>query len=322
MLSNQYRTEVIRMNIIRSFKSLGTVNTISVKGEISSSVLDRAQAMVTEMDDRWSVFKDSSEISLINRNAGITPVTVSSDTIELLTFARSISIESHGAFSITIGPLSQVWRKALKSMTLPDQHTVRQIRRLVSDKAIQIDPEMNTVYLPVMGMSIDLGSIAKGYAADQIRDYLKSEGVNEAIINCGGTVCVIGRAQQIGIQHPRMMTGVPFAAVTLCNQSAVTSGDYEQGFDFRGRRYHHIIDARTGEPCRSRLAGVTLTGGSAMLLDALSTAVYVAGIEAGASLIRKRNIECIAITDNMEVICTDNIGKQLRFLPQKKEAKQ
>ena len=306
------------MNKIRSFRSLGTVNTISVKGDVSNSVLDRAQAMVADMDDRWSLFKDGSEVSLINRSAGITPVAVSPDTAELLTYARMISIESHGAFSITIGPLSHVWRSALKSKTLPDYHEVNRARRLVSDRSIRIDSEMNTVYLPVKGMSIDLGSIAKGYAADRIRDYLRSEGINDMIINFGGTVCVTGNAQRIGIQHPRIMTGVPFASVTLENQSAVTSGDYEQGFDFRGRRYHHIIDAGTGEPCKSRLAGVTLIGDSAMMMDALSTAVYVAGIEAGAPLVRKRKIECIAIIDNMEVICTDNIGKQLRFLPQKR----
>lgn len=301
------------MNKTITFRALGTINSIRVYENIDNRILNNIEQLVMSMDDRWSVFKENSEISQLNKYSGIKPVHISSDTLYLLTAARKFSMLSAGAFSITIGPLSDLWRHAIKTQTLPNKIALEKARLLVNDAAIILDAKNSTAYLPIKGQAIDLGSIAKGYAIDRVRQTLVASGIKKAVLNFGGTVSIIGRTYSVGIQHPRKSTGIPFGSLTLSDTSIVTSGDYEQNFSQNDKILHHIIDPRTGEPCQSGLSSVTLVGPDAMTLDALSTAFFVDGPENGIKLLSEFNTEAIIITNNLDVLCTEKLQEHINI---------
>lgn len=166
-----------------------------------------------------------------------------------------------------------------------------------------------TAFLTQEGMQIDLGGIAKGYAADEVRRILQEQGVKSAQINFGGTVVVWGQPQHIGIQNPFQKTGSPMADLLVENKAIVTSGVYEQCFFHKGKRLHHIIDPRTGRPSLS----VTLIGDEAAQLDALATAVCCLGIQEGLPILQKYGIEAVFVTDDGIVQAAPALHNQLSF---------
>ena len=153
----------------------------------------------------------------------------------------------------------------------------------------------------------------KGYAADEARSMLQTQGVQNAQINFGGTVLVIGRTQKIGIQNPFQKTGSSMASISLKNKSIVTSGSYEQCFFHQGKRVHHIIDPRTGKPSCSGLISVSLIGDQAVTLDALATGICCLGQEAGISVVRKYGISAIFVTEHGRVQITPELQGQISF---------
>lgn len=185
---------------------------------------------------------------------------------------------------------------------------------LVNDEDILLDDEAQTAELRRFGQSLDLGAIAKGYAADEVRRILTEGGITGALVNLGGTVSVIGEGKHVGIQHPDRMTGIPMGRVLLADACAVTSGDYERYYEVDGTRYHHILDPRTGYPSRSGLRSVTLIGSSALALDALSTAVFVLGAEKGLPLIQQAGYQAVFVTDALDVFCTDGLRGNFELL--------
>ncbi len=158
--------------------------------------------------------------------------------------------------------------------------------------------------LKQVGQAVDLGGIAKGYAADEVARILREGGVTNAIVNLGGTVIAMGKSCIVGIQHPDRCTGIPMGRIALHDRAVVTSGDYERYFEVDGERYHHILDPRTGYPAKSGLRSVTVIGGSAMVLDALSTAIFVMGTEKGLPLARRLEAEAILVTGRLDVYCS------------------
>ena len=295
------------MRIARSFRALGTVNTITLYDTADTALLDRAQAEVQRLDDLWSVFKPDSEISRINAQAGRAPVPVSPCTLALLGRAASLSEASGGAFSITIGPLSRLWREAIRTGRLPQQRDIRRAAALVGDGDLLLDRTAGTAMLRRRGQELDLGSIAKGYAADQVHRMLQQAGVQQALLNFGGTVVSIGREVRVGIQHPRRPTGTPMGVLSLRDAALVTSGDYERSFTLGGRRYHHLIDPRTGMPCDRGLCSVTVQGTDAALLDALSTILFVGGPAQGLALLQCCSTEALLVTTDLSLYCTEGL---------------
>ena len=185
---------------------------------------------------------------------------------------------------------------------------------LVCDEDILLDEESRTAELKRFGQSVDLGGIAKGYAADEVRRILREGGVTDALINLGGTVSSIGRERNIGIQHPDRATGIAMGRITLENGCVVTSGDYERFYEVDGVRYHHIVDPRTGYPAQSSLRSVTLIGDNATELDALSTAAFVLGEAEGLRLVQQAGVEAIFVTDSLNVFCTEGLRNNFQLL--------
>ena len=300
------------------FTALGTTNRIQVlmyrERIAAGEALKRAEERVRALHDRLSVFQPESEISLLNASAGCSSVPVSADTFLLLSESRRYSAISGGAFSITTRALSTLWEIHARCGTIPSRMEVEHALTLVDDQDILLDEEAQTAELRRFGQSVDLGAIAKGYAADEVRRILLEGGVTGALINLGGTVCVIGSAKHVGIQHPDSVTGIAMGRISLENACAVTSGDYERFYEVDGTRYHHIVDPRTGYPSKSGLRSVTLIGESALSLDALSTAVFVLGAEAGLPLMREAGVEAVFVTDEMNVYCSDGLRGNFELL--------
>ena len=260
------------------FFAMGTVNTVTVF-EPAKKALSAAGTFVSELNRRLSAFAADSEISAVSRNAGLAPVRVS-----------------------------------VRSGVLPDDNALRHARSLVNCQDIILDSTRQTVMLKQKGQQLDLGGIAKGFAADEIRNILLSYGVRDAVINLGGTVLNMGVPRTVGLQTPFAPNGQFFASLELKDgTAAVSSGVYEQCRAVSGRRIHHIADPRSGCPSDSGLLAVTLIGQKAEELDALATAALILGAEKSTELLKQRGIEAVFITDDRKVFVTDHLKKRLRM---------
>jgi thiamine biosynthesis lipoprotein len=297
----------------RSFPALGTMNTITIR-ERNSEALEQVRKRILELHDIWSVFRPDSEISRINQAAGVKPVAVSRDTIRILREGQKYGALSGGACDITAQPLMDLWRRAAAGEQLPGKADIRRKRRLVDYRKIIIDESRGTVQLPRAGQAIDLGGIAKGFAADEAKRILKEHGIRDAVINLGGTAAVLGPPKKIGIQKPYGTNGSPAAVLRASDCVVVTSGSYEKYFTRQGIRYHHILNVAAGRPAESGLTSVTLVGSSGTELDALATGVFVLGLEEGAELVRQQGLEAVFFTENGELYATDGLKDQLTVL--------
>lgn len=287
------------------FRALGTLNTIQLFDDVPGDVLDRAERRVQDLDNRLSAFKPDSEISLLNAASGVKPVSIGDDTLELLRAGKRFSAMTGGAFSMTTRPLSALWSINARCGSVPSRVEVEQALRLVSDEDLILDERDHTAMLNRPGQAVDLGGIAKGYAADEVKRILTEGGVQNAIVNLGGTVAVLGDSRMVGIQHPDRATGISMGRLSLSDRSIVTSGDYERYFEVGGVRYHHIVDPKTGYPASAGLRSVTVVGKNATVLDALSTAIFVMGAEDGVRLAGRLEAGTVLVTTELDVYCSD-----------------
>lgn len=269
---------------------LGTSCTVTLYDRTKKSLVDDVFNRIEEIEALMSFQRPDSEVSLINRNAGVRPVSVSGETLWVCERAVRFAALSEGAFDITIGPLVELWGIGTENAAVPETEQIEALLPLVDYRKIQIDSENGTIYLPAEGMKIDLGGIAKGYAADEAARILLDGGISRAIIDFGGNVYALGAKSgeqpwRVGIQHPRAGRGSYIGIAEAEDKAFVSSGDYERYFMQSGNRYHHILDTETGYPVRNDIIGVTIISGDALTADALSTAVFSLGVEKGMRLL-------------------------------------
>lgn len=303
------------MNIMRSrnkiqqklFPAMGTLNSITLSGDADPAVLRHAASEVARFHDLWNVFDPESELSAVNAAAGKHPVRVSPETMRILQQAVQYAEISGGAFDITAGALSVVWKTAIRAGRLPDPEIIRLRRGKIASERIRLDPVRQTVFLTEEGMKIDLGGIAKGYAADWLCNYFLSCGVRNARINLGGTIRLLGEGRMIGIRNPFREGNTSVGKLMAADEAIVTSGIYEQCAVIGGRPAHHVIDPRTGYPADSGLVSVTLIGPFAAELDTLATGILILGADHGAELLKKENISAILITDHGKILVTQDL---------------
>lgn len=186
----------------KMFPAFGTVNSILVAEHDDVSVLDQIKNRMLQLHKRFSFFDPESEIGQINRQAGIQPVAVSDDTFFLLSRALEYAQETQGTFDVTAGPLSKLWKKAIRSGVLPSDAEIERCRSLCTVRNLVLDAAHGTAFLREKGMKLDLGGLAKGYAADTACAMLRAKNIQNARINFGGTVVVLGEPQKVGIQNP------------------------------------------------------------------------------------------------------------------------
>lgn len=265
------------------------INCKIVSGDpiLAEAGLNKVEEAFLEIDRLTNRFDSNSEVSLINTNAGISPVKVSEDVFKMIETSIKWSDKTDGAFNILIGSVMNLWGFGTENPAVPTAAELEQALNNTDYRQIVCDAEQTTVYLPEQGMVIDLGGIAKGYATDKAVTALRELNIDNAIINAGGNVYVLGSKAEgvpwkIGVQDPRDPQGIK-AVLTAADCALVSSGDYQRYFEADGIRYHHILDPATGYPAR-RSTGSTVIMKSAAEADILSTAIFVKGPMEGIEL--------------------------------------
>lgn len=289
---------------------LDTVITIS--GYADKEILEEAAALCGEYERVFSRTVEGSDVWRINHAEG-SPVRVCDDTAELLAMALDICEKSGGALDITIAPASELWDFKSGEPQIPDMDRLARAAELVNYTRLKL--EGGVVTLPA-GMAIDLGAVAKGYIADRAAEYLRGRGVESAILNLGGNVVALGGKPDgskwsIGIQNPEKENGRAGYSVLVADESVVTSGIYQRGFDRDGVRYHHILDSETGRPVQNGLASVTVIADSSALADAMSTACFALGRERGLGFAREMGVQAVFIDTDGRVSCTPALEGRL-----------
>jgi thiamine biosynthesis lipoprotein len=289
-----------------------TITVVAPTAEQGEAAIDAGMAEVRRFDAMMSLYKDDSEITKINLAAGKRPVRVSPEMIEAVELAAEISRRSDGVFDVTIGPLVVLWQMRLKEGKIPSDGEIGRVRRLVNFRNIIINKDASTIFLQRPGMIMDLGGM-KGYIADQVAGLFKRRGIRNALIALAGDIWALGHREdgkpwRIGVQHPREKDRT-LAVLELSDRYVCTSGDYERFVIKEKKRYHHIIDPRTGKPSTG-IISVTLVGERGALIDPLAKVPFIVGVEKGLSLIREYGAEAIIVDEQGKVTSTPGIVLQ------------
>jgi FAD:protein FMN transferase len=297
---------------------LDTPCTISIYDKSSTAVLDKAFAALKDIHNKMNADLDSSEVSNINKNAGLNYVKVSDGTFYVIKEAIKFSELTGGKFDITIGPLVKLWGINTPNAHVPSPAEIKSKLPLVNYKNILINENDKSVKLKNTGMAIDLGGIAKGYAGDAVGNVLKQNGVKHALINLGGNIYTIGSKPdgsnwRLGIQNPTTPNGDYLGTVEVKDKAVVTSGIYERYFEQNGKIYHHILDTDTGYPVDNNLASVTIVTGLSINGDALAK-VFCMGIDKGLALIKTiKDTEAIFVTRDKKVYITPGLAGNFKI---------
>lgn len=279
-----------------------TVIAIQLNDTTDEALIDDCFALADTYEHYFSRTLEGSDIYQINHADGA-PVEVHDETAELIRAGIKYGELSDGSFDITIGALTDLWDIPNNTGDIPDEAAIRKAVDTVDYTQILV--EGNSVTMKDPDAKLDLGGIAKGYAADQMKKYLNAHGAHEGFINLGGNVLTLGEKSDgspyhIGIRKPFSEEGETITAVNVADQSIVTSGRYERYFEKDGHIYHHILDPFTGYPYDNDLNGVTILSDSSMEGDALSTICFALGMEKGMEFIQSMpDVDAIFIdTDN------------------------
>ena len=244
---------------------------------------------IETLDNIMSDYRDSTELMRVSAAAGGPPVPVSEDLFRVLEAAQETARRSDGAYDVTVGPVVRLWRMSRLHHTLPDPERLAWARARVGYRNLRLDPQARTVQLLERGMLLDLGGIAKGYAADAALEVLKKFGISRALVAGGGDIAVGDpppgeKGWVIGIAPLESPQAPPTRFVSLHNAAVSTSGDAEQHVEIAGVRYSHVIDPKTGQALTGRRSATVIAPNGATS-DALATAVCVLGPKRGLALI-------------------------------------
>ncbi|NGM82578.1 FAD:protein FMN transferase [Paenibacillus sp. 7124] len=307
-------------SLSQQFYIYDTVVNIKIFGDkVSQKNMDDIQQLLERMDMEFSRTKEGSEVYNVNLAAGKEAVTVSDETLDAVKRSIKYAQEMDGLFDPTIGPLVDLWNIGNGGDHVPPQAEIDKAKSLTNYKDIIIDEKAKTVKLAKEGMVLDLGGIGKGYAADRIAEYLKEQGLDSAMINLGGSSIIGlgtkpgGSQWNIGLQDPDQSRGTQLGTIKISNEVIDASGVYERFFMQDGVRYHHILDPRTGYPGQLGLKSLTIMSPNATDADALSTGVFLMGVEDGLKYLESlpEKVEGFFITEDNKIYATPGIRERL-----------
>jgi thiamine biosynthesis lipoprotein len=254
-------------------------------GAAGQAALEAVFAEVSRINSLMSTYLADSEISTINRDAATQAVPVGDELLGLILRSQDISVLTLGAFDITYDSVGQHYD--FREQRRPDQETIRNELPSIDYRLIKVDRDSGTVRFAQEGVRINLGGIAKGYTVERSAALLRRRGVRHAIVTAGGDTRLIGdrrgKPWMVGVRDPRK-EGKVAVTLPLEDEAISTSGDYERYFDEDGQRYHHIIQPDTGVPAGG-VHSATIVGPDAVITDALSTSVFIMGVDQGLRLI-------------------------------------
>ena len=294
----------------RNSQAMNTIIRMTIYGH-DDSPLDDAFTLLNEIDRRLSMYNPSSDISIINRNAGLQEVAPSPYALEAVSDAMKLHEITKGVFNPLIGPVTKLWKINSAGGTIPSKESL--------DKAVSLSDIRNIVtssdkiFLREKGCVIDLGGIAKGYASGKIARLFKDKGIKSALIDLGGNVQAVGEkidgsAWRIGIRNPLQPAGSPALVVDVKDCAVITSGNYERYKTINGKKYSHFFNPLTGESVNSELLSVTVISDNGSLADGLATAFMITGVEKALEILRAMGNPPGVIFINQEgIIATSNL---------------
>ena len=297
----------------RQFFAMDTVMSFTAYGERGEEAVEAAVQEVERLDALLSTGIAESEVSRINASG---EGDLSEDTEKILSEGLAIWKQTGGLFDVTIYPLMQLWGFPTGNYHVPTKEELKQTMSLVDSSEVILDG--NHVTLGEK-QKMDLGGIAKGYTSNRIMEIFQEYGVTSAMVSLGGNVQTLGKKPdgtdwQVGIQNPDNVQGDLLGAVAVQDQAVITSGGYERYFEENGQTYIHILDPRTGCPAESGLASVTIVSSNGMLADALSTSLYIMGLDEAEAYWRiyADEFDMILMTDDGTVYVTEGIRDRFR----------
>lgn len=289
----------------RDFFAMDTVMSLMVYGRNAGAAIDAAESRIYELENSLSVNVQESDIARLN---SLKETELGPDALALIRESIQFSGETGGCLDITVGTAVQAWGFPSDEFRIPPETELERLQRTIDYRGIKLTDSSATLEEE---MQVDLGAIAKGYAADETLRILKEQGISSALADLGGNIAVLGKKADgtdwnIAVRNPG---GEDYLGVWSGSDMAlVTSGDYQRYFERGGIRYHHIIDPATAAPARSDLRSVTVVCPSALKADAYSTALFVMGSEKAERFWREKgDFELILFTDDARLIITDGL---------------
>jgi thiamine biosynthesis lipoprotein len=282
--------------VARTFAVMGTEATFSAWTDDEALAVrafdaahDEIRRIELLMTDWERPGQAPSDIVRINKAAGKSAVKVDPETIAVIQKSLEMSARSEGAFDITFAAMKGLWKfDEDMDHTIPTADEIDRRRKLINWRDVIVDARAGTVKLRRPGMRMGLGGIAKGYAVDRCAAVLRDHGLRDFMVQAGGDLYVAGskgaKSWMVGVRDPRGGPTAIIARMPIRDHAFSTAGDYERGFVLEGRRYHHIIDPKTGYPATAS-RGVTIFAPNAFLADALDDAVFILGPQKGMALV-------------------------------------
>ena len=300
----------------KTLKLMGSHIDILIFDSIDAeSILDDAVEMLKMYEHRFSANDDSSELMVVNHNAGIKAVEVHPDLFDLIKIGKVHSCAPNSFLNIAIGPIVQTWRIGFNDVKVPTKQEIDDLLEITDPNQIILDEEKQSVFLAKKGMAINLGALAKGYIADLMIDYMKKRGVESGLINLGGNVLAFGDAKhnpdlmwRIGIQNPVESRGNHLFTIGIKNQSVVTSGIYERKHTENGKTYHHILNPETGYPVETNVAGLTIISTASVDGEIWTTRLFGKSVEDILDEVNSLpDIEAVVVTTEGKVYYTNGV---------------
>lgn len=297
-----------------------TIVSLRVYDErMTSQHFDEVGALLERIDQRMNRQLADSEIDRVNQAAGKSQVSVSEETFKVVQTAIDYAAASGGHFEPTVGPLVDLWGIGGEHPAVPKENELTAAMQRMNYKDVVLNPASHAIQLKREGMSLDLGAIAKGYAADVIAEYLQQQDFHSAIIDLGGNILAMGAKPDgspwnIGIQDPGKDRGQSLGTLEVVNKTIVTSGVYERFFEADGKVYHHILSPFTGYPVDNDLLSVTIVTDTSMDADAMSTSVFSLGLAEGRKFVESRDdADAIFVTTDHQIYLTSGLTQTFKL---------
>jgi FAD:protein FMN transferase len=293
---------------------LGSPFDITVVAKDSLQGNEFTQLAIDEVKRIENLISDwipTTQISEVNRNAGIQAVRVDLEVFDLVQRAIRISKLTEGAFDISYASMDKIWKFDGSMKEMPTEDEIKKSVEKVGYQNVILNPKDTTIFLKNKGMKLGLGGIGQGYIADKIKELLQSKGCVSGLVNVSGDIStwgkqINGKPWTIGIINPMNKNKV-FATFPLEDTAVETSGSYEKYVVFNGKRYSHIIDPRTGYPA-SGIVSISVFAKQTEMADALATGIFVMGVEVGLNFVNQiKGLECIIVDDKGVIYTSKNI---------------
>ena len=296
-------------------KLMGTrfeITALAEDNKLADAGIEAGIKEVQRIENLISSWDEHSQTTAINRNAGIQPVKVDQELYDLIARSLRVSVLTNGAFDISFASVGKLWKFDGSMQAPPTEEAIAVSVTSINYKNIILNPQDTSVFLKDKGMKIGFGGIGKGYAAEHAKNVIMAMGIKNGVVSAAGDLTTWGKRQDgeawdVAIAKPDKSRKI-LAWLKADETSVVTSGNYEKFFIHEGKRYSHIIDPRTGYPTTG-LKSATIICTNAELADALATTMFVMGKTEGLALINQLNgIECLLITDDDEIISSNNLN--------------